>query len=215
MSETTDMPRKDSQMLEQELEQLQAAEATLERKTKDMWGAEVVALVMGFIALIIGVAALAVGLTNSGGTTTVMMRAAGNAGAAGKPAGTAMHNSSAGMMGGNTAAPGAAAARTVHVILGEMYVRPDKTTISAGKVTFAAINRGMLTHELMIERVPIKMEGPGRPVEKAAMGMVNDMGHMGTGKMTLKLTPGTYQLFCNVPGHYAAGQHTLFTVTKA
>ena len=31
--------------------------------------------------------------------------------------------------------------------------------------------------------------------------------------LTLNLKPGKYQLFCNVPGHYAAGQHIPFTVT--
>jgi len=55
----------------------------------------------------------------------------------------------------------------------------------------------------------------GHPVEKAALGMIDEMGHMGRGKMTLELTPGTYELFCNVPGRYAGGQHTVFTVTKA
>ena len=31
--------------------------------------------------------------------------------------------------------------------------------------------------------------------------------------VTLELKPGSYVLFCNVSGHYAAGQHTPFTVT--
>ena len=220
MSSTRDVPQKDKPTLEQELEDLQVAEANLERKTKDMWSAEVVALVVAFIALLLGAAALAAALSNTtGGTTTVMMRAAGSAGTAGTggpAASTAMPAASAGMMGKRTGASGgAAAARTVKVTLGEMYVHPSRSTITAGKVTFLALNRGMLTHELMIERAPIKMESPGHPVEKAAMGMIDDMDHMGTGKVTLKLTPGTYELFCNVSGHYAAGQHTLFTVTKS
>jgi uncharacterized cupredoxin-like copper-binding protein len=217
MSDTTDIPQKDSKTLEQELEQLQAAESNLERKTKDMWSAEVVALVMAFIALVLGVSALAVGLSKTGETTTVMMRAAGAKGTgAGAPATAAMPGAASGMMGKRTtAAGGAAGGRTVNVTLGEMYVRPSRTTISAGKVTFAAKNVGMLEHELMIERAPIKMSSPGHPIEDAAMGMIDDMGHLGTGKMTLKLTPGTYVLFCNVSGHYAAGQHTQFTVTKS
>jgi uncharacterized cupredoxin-like copper-binding protein len=37
----------------------------------------------------------------------------------------------------------------------------------------------------------------------------------GHGKLTLRLKPGRYMLFCNVPGHYAGGQHTVFTVTKS
>ncbi len=42
--------------------------------------------------------------------------------------------------------------------------------------------------------------------------MIPDMGPGGSGRMTLNLRPGTYELFCNVPGHYAAGQHVTFTV---
>jgi uncharacterized cupredoxin-like copper-binding protein len=32
--------------------------------------------------------------------------------------------------------------------------------------------------------------------------------------MTLRLHPGMYMLFCNVTGHYAAGQHTVLKVTS-
>jgi uncharacterized cupredoxin-like copper-binding protein len=28
------------------------------------------------------------------------------------------------------------------------------------------------------------------------------------------LKPGTYELMCNVKGHYEAGMHTVLTVTK-
>ena len=214
MSQTTDIPQDKKPTIEEELAHLQVAEANLGRKTKDLWSAEVGALVVAFIALIIGAAGLVAGLSKAtGGTTTVMMRSTGGSAAkAGAPATAA--TPAGGMMGASSAAA-AAGPRTVNVTLGEMYVKPSKTTISAGKVTFVAKNIGMLQHELMIEKMPIKMAGAGKPVEDAAQGMINDMGHLGTGKMTLKLTPGTYELFCNVPGHYAAGQHTMFTVTKA
>jgi uncharacterized cupredoxin-like copper-binding protein len=59
------------------------------------------------------------------------------------------------------------------------------------------------------------MDGPGRPNEAAAQGMIEDMEPGASGRMTVKLTPGTYILFCNVPGHYAAGQHIRFTVTSS
>ena len=219
MSQTADIAQEDKPTLERELEQLQIAEANLERKTKDMWSAEVVALVVAFIALILGLAGFVAGLSKAtGGTTTVIMRSPGAGGSANAATGAAaakrgMPAAAGGMMRNRTAAT--TGPRTVNVALGEMYVRPSRATITAGKVTFVARNMGMLTHELMIERMPMKMSGPGRPVESAAQGMIADMGHGGTGKMTMKLTPGTYMLFCNVPGHYASGQHTLFTVTKA
>lgn len=65
--------------------------------------------------------------------------------------------------------------RTIHVKLGEMWVRPDYASVKAGKVTFAATNTGQLEHELMIERMPLKMDRPGRPNEEAAQGMIEDM----------------------------------------
>jgi uncharacterized cupredoxin-like copper-binding protein len=38
-------------------------------------------------------------------------------------------------------------------------------------------------------------------------------GKTESGHMTLNLKPGTHELFCNAPGHYAMGQHTMFEVT--
>ena len=33
------------------------------------------------------------------------------------------------------------------------------------------------------------------------------------GWVTLNLPPGTYELLCNLPGHYAAGMYTELTIT--
>jgi uncharacterized cupredoxin-like copper-binding protein len=198
-------PQKGEQTLEEELAELQTSERSFERRLQNntIWIG-----LAAFGALIFSAAAFAVALTNAPSTQTVVMRSPGTR--AGN-AGTAMPGRT--MMGNRTAGTAAAGARTVDVQLGEMYVRPNKTSISAGKVTFVAHNQGRVTHELMIERVPLKMDGPGRPNEKAAMGMIEDMSSGSSGRMTVRLSPGTYVLFCNVPGHYAAGQHTTFTVT--
>jgi uncharacterized cupredoxin-like copper-binding protein len=107
----------------------------------------------------------------------------------------------------------AAGVHTVGVKLGEMWVRPQYTSVQAGKVTFVAQSVGKLEHELMVERAPIAMDGPGRPTEEAAQGMIEDMEPGEGGQMTLKLKPGSYVLFCNVTGNYAAGPHVRFTVT--
>jgi uncharacterized cupredoxin-like copper-binding protein len=107
----------------------------------------------------------------------------------------------------------AGAARQVTAQLGDYWVRPNVTSVPAGKVTFIAKNVGAVPHELMIERAPIKMEGPGQPVEDAALGMIEDMDPGDSGQMTVTLKPGMYMLFCNLPGHFAAGQHLMFRVT--
>ena len=138
---------------------------------------------------------------------------------------TAMHN----QMNGNAAGPGmmgagsgagaasnqatAGPAQQVSAQLGDYTVDPSVTSVPAGNVTFNATNVGQVPHELMIERMPIKMDAPNQPNEDAAQGMIDDMGPGQSGSMTLNLKPGNYMLFCNVPGHYAMGQHTMFKVT--
>ncbi len=139
---------------------------------------------------------------------------------------SAMHNqmngnaAGAGMMGAGSGAGAASSqatagpAQQVSAELGDYTVEPSMTSVPAGNVTFNATNAGQVPHELMIERMPIKMDAPNQPNEDAAQGMIDDMGPGESGSMTLNLKPGTYMLFCNVPGHYAMGQHTTFKVTK-
>ena len=46
-------------------------------------------------------------------------------------------------------------------------------------------------------------------------GNVGETGDLAPGRakaLTLSLKAGHYALICNLPGHYAAGQHTDFTV---
>lgn len=189
--------------LEEEFAELQAEERELKQRLEK---SQIATLVTAFVALIIALVATVVALSNKNNDATVVMR--------GPTPGTTARQPAAGMGPGMMGSASPSVTRTVNVALGEMFVRPNATSITAGKVTFVARNMGQVTHELMIEKSPIKMEGPGKPVEDAALGMVDDMQPGGTGKLSVKLTPGTYELFCNVPGHYAAGQRTTFTVTK-
>jgi uncharacterized cupredoxin-like copper-binding protein len=194
------------QRLEDELHELEQDEKQLELRTNQLSLIQGLSGLFSILALIVGITGLVVALNangkaNDGRNAT---RAAAPATAAATPGGVP-----GGMMGGS-AQPG-----VVRVTLGEMWVRPSVTSVPAGKVTFVASNMGHVQHELMIERVPLKMEAPGKPVEDAAQGMIEDMGPGQSGKMTLRLKPGKYELFCNVPGHYAAGQHIEFTVTKS
>jgi uncharacterized cupredoxin-like copper-binding protein len=115
--------------------------------------------------------------------------------------------------GAATSQPSAGPAHVVNADLGDYWVKPSETSVPAGNVTFNATNVGQVPHELMIERMPIKMDAPGQPNEDAAQGMIDDMNPGESGSMTLNLKPGSYELFCNVPGHYGMGQHTMFKVT--
>ena len=58
-----------------------------------------------------------------------------------------------------------------------------------------------------------KIYSPDDGLRLGLQGMIDDMGPGQSGHMTLNLKAGTYMLFCNVPGHYAMGQHTMFKVT--
>jgi len=208
--------------LTEELHDLEAQEAALERRTRSLELAGPLALLFSFVALGLGIAALVVALDKDSNKTTGS--AAVSAGAA-TPArsGTMMGSTAAsGMMAGagghgrfSSSMMSAAAHGTVYVQLGDYWAAPAVATVRAGNVTFIAKNVGWVPHELMVEHMPIRFDSPMHPNEGAAQGMIADMGPGHSGRMTMHLRPGTYMLFCNVPGHYAAGQHMLFNVTKS
>ena len=216
--------------LASELHDLEVHEEALERRTRSLEFAGPLALVFSFFALALGIGALIVALNNDGGSSTPA--AAGNTPAASGSMMGASSSSQAGMgmgskagssmmmgAGGHgkfTAAQVAAAKTgTVYVQLGDIWVAPTVPSVKSGKVVFKAKNVGKLEHELMVERMPMKFDAPMKPNEDAAQGMIPDMEGGASGQMTMHLKPGKYMLFCNVEGHYAAGQHMVFTVTKA
>ena len=185
--------------------QVSAAEARGRNLTLFVALAALAALAGGVIAL-----ALSGGIGNGNTIVRMPMNRAGNSSAPGQMAGGMMSGAS-GVA--NAATPTTSSHPVVSSTLGEYWVHPNMTSVPAGKVTFTAKNVGQVAHELMIERAPIKMDGPMQPNEDAAQGMIADMAPGESGKMTLNLKPGMYQLFCNVQGHYAAGQYTMFRVT--
>jgi uncharacterized cupredoxin-like copper-binding protein len=209
--------------VEEELHELEAHEAELERRTRSLELSGPLALILSLVALALGIGAIAIALSNGSDNNTGMM-SGGNAGAGSAQQSTGMMGSSAssGMMAGagghgkfTSAMMGAAAHGKVYVQLGDYWVAPAVSSIRAGKVTFIAGNVGRVPHELMVERMPMKFDSPMHPTEDAAQGMIEDMDPGKSGRMTMRLRPGTYTLFCNLPGHYAAGQHTTFRVTTS
>ena len=112
------------------------------------------------------------------------------------------------------AAPGAgAAAGAIGVQLGEMFVKLSGTSAKAGKVTFSISNSGSAMHQFAIAKNPVAMSGPEPPADAAiAKTAMLDAG--ARADLAADLRPGTYTLYCTLSGHYAAGQHTSFTVTN-
>jgi uncharacterized cupredoxin-like copper-binding protein len=224
MSATTDEPATGSGAdLTEELHHLEEQEANLERRTRSVELVGPLALVFSLLALAGAAAAFVVALTHEHTGSSVNISAGGGGGSTATPASMMGSTARSGgtMMGvGNhgkfTAAQMAAAAKgTVFVQLGDIWVAPTVSSVKAGKVVFNATNVGKLKHELMIERLPMKFDAPMQPNEDAAQGMIPDMDGGASGQMTMRLRPGRYMLFCNVEGHYMAGQHMVFAVTKA
>jgi uncharacterized cupredoxin-like copper-binding protein len=102
-----------------------------------------------------------------------------------------------------------------------MGIKINKKTVPHGKVTFEVKNVGKeLLHEMLV--APIKDENTALPYidkeyranEEASgdLGEVSELEPGKSGALTLDLKPGLYLLFCNVPGHYAAGMWTTIKV---
>jgi uncharacterized cupredoxin-like copper-binding protein len=102
-----------------------------------------------------------------------------------------------------------------------MEVRVSSHTVRAGEVTFEVTNSSrQLVHEMVISPVkdtktPLPYDKARNAVDEDAAGHLGEVSELAPGKkgaLRLTLKPGTYILYCNVPGHYALGMWTLLTV---
>ncbi len=111
---------------------------------------------------------------------------------------------------------------------GMMRVTVDTASVPQGTVSFIATNLGSINHELVILPLPANQIVGTRALradstvdESTSLGEASNTCAAGTGEgiapassswTTLTLAPGRYELVCNLPGHYAAGMYTQFTV---
>jgi uncharacterized cupredoxin-like copper-binding protein len=184
--------------VERELHELEDANDALDQRTGNLELRGTFGTLFIFFSLAVALAALTVALVSAGSKKTVTVLQAA------KPAPAALAPAS-------PVTPG-----SVSVKLGEMFVRPDVTQGAAGNVTFHVQNTGKLVHEMIVGKAPIN--GPlttGKMSEATKVGEVAELKPGAAGSVKLSLKPGRYVLFCNVPGHFAAGQHVAFTVTKS
>ena len=115
-------------------------------------------------------------------------------------------------------------------------LRQALSRVPAGQVSFQAINTGGLSHELVV--LPLPQGFPGQRVS-GPDGKVDETGSLGeasrtcgadqgdeqsaqygilpgaTGWTTVTLSPGRYELICNIAGHYVGGMYAELDVTGA
>ena len=100
---------------------------------------------------------------------------------------------------------------TVNVEMGDMFIKADTTSIKAGDVTFAIKNTGATMHAMAIG----DHAGQGRR-RHARREPAAEQGQAADGRRVdhdrRQAGPGSYELVCYVPGHYAAGQKLAFQV---
>ena len=99
---------------------------------------------------------------------------------------------------------------TLTVAMGDYWFKPSTHRVRAGRYRFTARNYGSIPHDIMLARMPIKFESPAQPAD-AGVGL-DDMSPGMTRTMIVTLTPGRWEWFCSLPGHYAAGQRAVLQV---
>jgi len=112
---------------------------------------------------------------------------------------------------------------TVNGVLDEWRVRADENSVPAGPVTFTFKNIGTTVHEMLVTRTDIPLGkisvDPASHIfneDADSSKVIDEISELDVGKtgtVTIDLKPGTYQLVCNVPGHYKSGMYMAFTVT--
>ena len=130
---------------------------------------------------------------------------------------------SQGTAGGDDAEAGGAA--TFSIKMGEFYFKPANGAVKAGKTVITAPNEGSAEHEMVLFRtnmnpakLPTEKDGSvdEEKMDKIAEsgGEIADVEGGESKSATFDLKPGKYVMFCNLPGHYAAGMYGTLTVTK-
>jgi uncharacterized cupredoxin-like copper-binding protein len=106
-------------------------------------------------------------------------------------------------------------ASSINVTEKEFKMTPSATSAKAGQVTFKVVNKGALDHTLEIVKTSLAASKLPVKSEKVTLKPLGKAGPFKPGKSgTLKITlkAGKYVLFCNIAGHYKAGQYVAFTV---
>lgn len=114
--------------------------------------------------------------------------------------------------------------RTANKITGnvsEWNVEVSAGKAKAGEVVFAIANFGTIQHEFLVTKTTFE---PGKiPLgssnrfdeDMEGIDVIDEISEWPVNEakvLKIDLEPGTYELLCNLPGHYANGMHHTFIV---
>ena len=114
-----------------------------------------------------------------------------------------------------------AAGTVARVTERDFHISVSPPHVPAGAVLLTVHNRGPENHELIVVRLgrrPIPLRADGITVDEDALQPAT-VGSLEPGvpgsvrELRLKLTPGRYEVFCNMSGHYLGGMHTELSVS--
>ncbi len=109
----------------------------------------------------------------------------------------------------------------VTVTMRDDGITMSSDALAAGDLTFEGVNEGTVTHEFEVFAVPegvdanaLPVEGDTAPADEmlTVIDEVEDIAPGTSATLNLSLDAGNFAVICNLPGHYAAGMHTTFTV---
>ena len=99
-----------------------------------------------------------------------------------------------------TTAEPSASPRTIEVAEVEYKIRLPESSLAAGTYTFKVHNDGKVPHDLVVEGEGVDEKTPTLEGGKS-------------GSLTVELKPGTYDVYCSIPGHKQLGMDTKLTVS--
>jgi plastocyanin len=85
---------------------------------------------------------------------------------------------------------------------------PSRKTVKSGDLTVQLINKGEDEHNMDMEKV-----GPGNSPEGPIVVAVSAASKGASRPTTVDVEPGTYRMWCTLPGHAEKGMETTITVT--
>ena len=114
----------------------------------------------------------------------------------------------------------AGAGTVIQVNERDFSIAAARHRIAPGVVDLRVSNLGPDMHELIVVRAPhtnLPLRTDGTTVNEEALQRVEvgalEPGQPGsTRELTVRLTPGRYEFFCNMSGHYLGGMHTVVVV---